>query len=61
MSTKGRNEYVVPTGVMETTMYTQSQFVTIAIEAPLFRERLLLISEGYKNGIARNERPYSSM
>ena len=48
----------LPTGVMETTMYTQSQLVTMAMEAPLFLDRLELISEGYKNGMARNERPY---
>ena len=47
----------LPTGVMETTMYTQSQLVTIAMDAPLFLERFELISEGYKNGIARKERP----
>lgn len=49
----------LPTGVMETTMYTQSQLVTMAMEAPLFLDRLELISEGYKNGMARKERPCS--
>lgn len=47
----------LPTGVMETTIYTQSQLVTIAMEAPLFLDRFELISEGYKNGMARKERP----
>lgn len=47
----------LPTGVMETTMYTQSQFVIMAMEAPRFRERLELISEGYRNGIARKDKP----
>lgn len=47
----------LPTGVMETTMYTQSQLVIIAMEAPLFRDRLELISEGYKNGMASQDRP----
>jgi hypothetical protein len=42
-------------------MYTQSQLVTIAMEAPLFLDRLELISEGYKNGMARKERPCGSM
>lgn len=51
----------LPTGVMETTMYTQSQFVTIAMEAPLFLDRLELISEGYRNGMARKERPCGSV
>ena len=40
-------------------MYTQSQLVTMAIEAPLFLDRLELISEGYRNGMARNDSPYS--
>jgi hypothetical protein len=42
---------------METTMYTQSQLVTIAMEAPLFLDRFELISEGYKNGMASHDRP----
>lgn len=48
---------VLPTGVMETTMYTQSQLVTMAIEAPRFRDRLELISDGYKKGMARKDKP----
>ena len=39
-------------------MYTQSQLVTMAMEAPLFLDRLELISDGYKNGMARKDRPY---
>jgi hypothetical protein len=46
---------------METTMYTQSQLVTMAIEAPLFLDRFELISDGYKNGMARKDRPFGSI
>jgi hypothetical protein len=28
------------------------------MDAPLFLDRLELISEGYRNGIARNDSPY---
>jgi hypothetical protein len=42
-------------------MYTQSQLVTIAMEAPLFLDRLELISDGYRNGMAKNERPFDSV
>jgi hypothetical protein len=51
----------LPTGVMETTMYTQSQLVTIAMEAPRFLDQLGLISDGYKNGMARKDRPFGSV
>lgn len=51
------SNFSLPTGVMETTMYTQSQFVIMAMEAPRFRERLELISEGYRKGIARKDKP----
>ena len=51
----------LPTGVIDTTMYTHSQLVTMAIEAPLFRDRLELISEGYKNGMARKDKPCGSL
>lgn len=39
-------------------MYTQSQLVIMAMEAPRFRDLLELISEGYRKGMARKDRPY---
>jgi hypothetical protein len=38
-------------------IYTQTQFVIMAIEAPRLRERFELISEGYRNGMASQDKP----
>lgn len=40
-----------------TTTYTKSQFTTIATEEPVLRMCCELISDGYMNGIDKNERP----
>ena len=44
--------------MIETTIYTQSQLVIMAIEAPRLRDLLELISEGYKKGMASQDNPY---
>ena len=38
-------------------MYTPTQFVNMAIAAPMFRDRVELISDGYKNPMAMNDMP----
>lgn len=40
------NSNYLPLGVIKTTMYTKTQFPTIAIEFPTLRMRDELISEG---------------
>ena len=40
-----------------TTTYTKSQFTTIATEEPVLRMCCEFISDGYMNGIDKNERP----
>ncbi len=47
----------LPLGVMRTTTYTKTQFVIMATELPTFLIREELISEGYRNGIDRNDMP----
>lgn len=48
-----------PLGVIKTTTYTNNQLTTIAIELPMLRMRDELISEGYKNGMQRNDTPWN--
>jgi hypothetical protein len=38
-------------------MYTHTQFVVMAVAAPMFLARLELISDGYKNPMAMNDSP----
>jgi hypothetical protein len=53
-----RDHVYIPIGVMRTMTYTKTQLVTIANALPVFRMRWELISDGYMNGIERNESPF---